>query len=239
MQRKIRWIDDGFNNAPYNMAIDEVLFRLFQIETQYAAIVRTYGFTDGAMTFGVCQQVKDDSAMKDRLKHSTSYTRRITGGGAVEHTNDIVYSVITHVREHEAFSNVNTSYHFLHSIIHKAIKPHVREVELCSLRDASFMGRKQCFSNPVENDIMVRGQKVAGAAQKRRHGYILHQGSVQLEKLGDKKLNDNDIRASLARSLGTLLQSQVLSEKLTIEEREKAEELTETKYSQEKWIYKY
>jgi lipoate-protein ligase A len=37
-----------------------------------------------------------------------------------------------------------------------------------------------CFENPVAEDLLWRGRKVAGAGQRRtRHG-LLHQGSLQL-----------------------------------------------------------
>jgi lipoate-protein ligase A len=38
-----------------------------------------------------------------------------------------------------------------------------------------------CFENPVSDDLLYGGQKVAGAAQRRTRLGLLHQGSLQLK----------------------------------------------------------
>jgi lipoyl(octanoyl) transferase len=41
------------------------------------------------------------------------------------------------------------------------------------------MSSSACFENPVMHDVLVEGRKVAGAAQRRTRGGLIHQGSIQ------------------------------------------------------------
>jgi lipoate-protein ligase A len=65
-----------------------------------------------------------------------------------------------------------------------------------------------CFANPVRADVLVNGQKVAGAAQRRTRTGLLHQGSIQHVDLGNglagrfaSKLSDGCIEQFLDKSL--------------------------------------
>jgi lipoate-protein ligase A len=39
--------------------------------------------------------------------------------------------------------------------------------------------QNECFANPVPADVLVNGQKIAGAAQRRTRTGLLQQGSIQ------------------------------------------------------------
>jgi lipoate-protein ligase A len=60
-----------------------------------------------------------------------------------------------------------------------------------------------CFEAPVQYDVVVAGQKVAGAAQRRLRRGLLHQGSVLLPSAAP--MNDA-LRAGFERQLGAVFE---------------------------------
>jgi len=55
-------------------------------------------------------------------------------------------------------------------------------VELCV--EARSVGEGQCFVGAEKCDLLLSGQKIAGAAQRRNRDGLLVQGSVQAEATG-------------------------------------------------------
>ncbi len=65
-----------------------------------------------------------------------------------------------------------------------------------------------CFDQPVFGDLLLNGKKVAGAGQKRSHGYLLHQGSIAWNLLCEKQscLTKEVFQYSLALEFSKLLE---------------------------------
>jgi lipoate-protein ligase A len=81
-----------------------------------------------------------------------------------------------------------------------------------------------CFENPVLHDVLVRGRKVAGAAQRRTRAGLMHQGSIQPLKLPP------GFGAAFAARLGGVVRLQSFD--ATIE----AEKLVAEKYGTRAWM---
>ena len=86
-----------------------------------------------------------------------------------------------------------------------------------------------CFGNPVAADVMVAGQKVAGAAQRRSRAGLLQQGSIQNVQL------PCDFREKFAERLSENLVHREI-EAGTIEQ---AMELAAAKYSSKAWLKRH
>jgi lipoate-protein ligase A len=82
-----------------------------------------------------------------------------------------------------------------------------------------------CFERAVRYDLMIRNQKIAGAAQRRTRDGLLHQGSIQLAN--SDVLRDR-FAARFARS--------VRRRDLAAEEVERAESLALKKYATREWL---
>ncbi len=240
MKNKIRIIKDGFHKASFNMAADELLFREAQMKTDNEAVIRLYGFDSQAVTVGICQKLKNDASLMDYFKENTDFTRRITGGGAVLHNDDLTYSIITHNTFHPSFNRIDTSYQVIHSSIKNAARKIGKNIYFHDKSDNNFMGTKECFINPVKNDLMYNGQKIAGAAQKRRRGYILHQGSILLRPFlrnGETFLNlFQRMSDALIDSFCEYFCADRNEYPLTEDELKEVYILEEEKYSVKEWV---
>src|SRR5437764_5337502 len=81
-------LQSGQSSAAANMATDEVLL---QTVPQLARpVLRFYGWTEAAATFGYSQHFRDI----ERATHLRPLVRRPTGGGLVPHDADWTYSVV-------------------------------------------------------------------------------------------------------------------------------------------------
>lgn len=164
-------------SAAMNMAIDEAL-----LLTVTEPTLRAYRWDTAAVSFGYFERYAEVSKVyPDRV-----LVRRWTGGGTVDHAEDFTYSLVipsAHLGPPRAV------YAAVHWAVAKALGPGA----ILARDDFETRGLGGCFQNPVRDDVMFQGRKVAGAAQRRtRHGLLL-QGSVSprpgvrdfITKIGD------------------------------------------------------
>jgi lipoyl(octanoyl) transferase len=172
--------DISSRSAAMNMAIDEAL-----LERSIQPSIRFYRWDHPALSFGYFGKYVDVELFADRR----DIVRRWTGGGIVFHGDDLTYSIVIPAR-HPAFAQSSMSiYEASHRAIQSAlaITGHPAElVHVAAVHDRRnqtvIQGRcsgKACFANPVRADVLIRGRKVAGAAQRRTRAGLLQQGSIQ------------------------------------------------------------
>jgi len=172
-----------------NMAIDEALL-LHAIQTRrQEPLIRFFDWERRAMSIGYFQkmQVALDLASQSGVDFET--VRRLTGGGIVLHGNDITFSLVVSenrlaallgetAREAvESYRPVNTAVLKGVALIleNKGDTAVTLEGKQGSLRDTKF-----CFAEPTKYDVVVKGRKIAGGAQRRLGGHVLYQGSILL-----------------------------------------------------------
>jgi len=164
-------LNSGKNDAAFNMAVDDVL--LESAASAGAPVLRFYGWTEPAATFGYFQkisEVENTIALRPLI-------RRPTGGGIVPHDADWTYSfVVPPAHEWYSFSAVE-SYRRIHAWIQSAFAGMNIETELAPCCKKSLPG--QCFVGHEKFDLLWHGKKIAGAAQRRNKFGLLIQGSVQ------------------------------------------------------------
>ena len=81
---QLRLLEDGALPPALNMAVDEAL--LYGAKTP---TLRLYGWRPHAVSLGYFQQRADF----DDLPPQTVVTRRLTGGGAIDHGDELTYSL--------------------------------------------------------------------------------------------------------------------------------------------------
>jgi lipoate-protein ligase A len=103
--------------------------------------------------------------------------RRPTGGGLVPHDADWTYSLVF-PPGHDWYSlSATDSYRRMHEWIQAAFARLDLPTELAPACRKTRPG--QCFQGHERFDLLCRGQKIAGAAQRRTRDGLLIQGSVQ------------------------------------------------------------
>jgi lipoyl(octanoyl) transferase len=180
MTRRCRILPHQAADGPANMALDEALLDAVA-EHRDAAYLRTYGWTIPTLSLGYFQRLAE--VQGDPRWRSVPVVRRLTGGGAIWHHHELTYALIlpaAHplVRPHTA----------VYRAVHAAIARTLAEVGVVVDRRAVAVphgmdGRSRpflCFIDRDPEDLVYRGFKLVGSAQRRRRGAILQQGSILL-----------------------------------------------------------
>lgn len=164
-------LNSGKCDAAFNMALDETL--LEKISGIGNPVLRFYGWNELAATFGYFQKFSEvEAATKLR-----PLIRRPTGGGIVPHDCDWTYSFVAPPNHEWHLLKAEESYRRIHEWIQSAFTELKIETELAPCCKKSLPG--QCFAGHEKFDLLWRGKKIAGAAQRRNKLGLLIQGSVQ------------------------------------------------------------
>jgi len=161
----------GPGDYAFNMALDEALLegasRLGQ------PVLRLYGWIEPAASFGYFQRYVE----VEQMTPLRPLVRRPTGGGVVPHDADWTYSVVVPPSHDWYRFSATDSYRRMHEWIRAAFARLALATELAPACRKTLPG--QCFQGHERFDVLWRGLKIAGAAQRRtRHGLLI-QGSVQ------------------------------------------------------------
>ena len=168
-----RWfqLDTGAGDPAWNMACDEVLLEgVVRLE---APVLRFYAWTVPAASFGFTQRPAEAA----RLTALRPLIRRPTGGGVVPHDRDWTYTLVFPPTHWWYASRARESYQRTHEWVQSALGRLGLETQLAptAVRGAPT----HCFTRAEQFDVLWRGAKIAGAAQRRTRDGLLIQGSVQ------------------------------------------------------------
>ncbi|MFO1496981.1 MAG: hypothetical protein U1G07_01050 [Verrucomicrobiota bacterium] len=169
-------LHSGKARAGFNMALDEALLESAAQRAQ--PVLRFYGWTEPAATFGYAQRIREVSLWTPLRP----LIRRPTGGGLVPHDADWTYSLAFPPRHAWFGLKAVESYQRLHEWIHAAFASLGIQTELSPLENKPAPGR--CFIGAERFDLLRAGVKIAGAAQRRNRQGLLIQGSVQPGQCG-------------------------------------------------------
>ncbi len=168
----MKWFDSGSLPPFKNMAMDEALF------IQKIPALRFYGWTERAFSIGYFQEFNPQD-------FDAPVVRRMTGGGIVEHGRDLTFSIILDLKTLPSLDSIKNSYHWIHQIILKAL------MNLDISTKFYFSTKEErgnlCFISPSQDDLIWEGVKIVGGAQRRKGNFLLHQGTIALEKIPVKR----------------------------------------------------
>src|SRR5947208_10183075 len=153
------------------MALDEALLEFASQSGK--PVSRFYGWVERAASFGYSQKYGEVA----RLTVLRPLVRRPTGGGLVPHDADWTYSLAFPPGHWWYASRATESYQRVHEWIRDAFARLNITTELSPGRRKELPG--QCFVGAEHFDVLWRGRKIAGAAQRRNRQGLLIQGSVQ------------------------------------------------------------
>ncbi len=204
---------------PYQMALDEVLFRgMESAENPAAPVFRFFFSSEPWVTTGYFEDFKD-------FPKSGNVCRRLTGGGRVEHGQDLIFSIVAAKEHDESFGSVKDSYHKIHQAVKRALENLGHKIHFYT-EASDRPGGPECFVYPIESDLGMDRKKVAGGAQKRSSGVLLHEESVQLRDGMDAWQLMDALRVSLQE----IFEVTIVTENLNPEQTALARKLSKDGY---------
>ncbi len=170
-------VDPEPNTASWNMAVDEAL--LESAIQEGCTTIRIYQWSEPSISLGYFQ--KPDSSPPNAEFSSLPTVQRLSGGGAILHHHELTYSCAI-----AASHALARSPHDLYEHIHDRVIEFLgRKGITAAMRGDQPQADENpflCFGRADARDILFRGHKVLGSAQRRRRGAVLQHGSLLLKR---------------------------------------------------------
>lgn len=171
-----RFVDTGANDAFLNMAIDEAILQT-HLQGRCPPTLRVYRWSPPALTLGQFQDLETEVDIDRCAEMGVDVVRRLTGGRAVLHHDELTYSVVASDRAGFPRSLVE-SYLLINRGLIAAYC--LLGVEACLEVHPQEPTSAVCFSSAGLADLTCRGRKVCGSAQFRKDGALLQHGSLPI-----------------------------------------------------------
>ncbi len=167
-------------HGAWNMAVDEAIVHHIG-RGDSTPTLRLYAWTPACLSLGYAQPFADVDTTR-LTQRGWDVVRRITGGRAILHTNELTYSVIAPNDEPRVAGTVLESYNRLAQALLLAVKNLNLSVEIKKgvERDNIPLHNPVCFEVPSTYEITVNGKKLIGSAQARKKEGVLQHGSLPL-----------------------------------------------------------
>ncbi|MGE5893978.1 MAG: biotin/lipoate A/B protein ligase family protein [bacterium] len=250
-----RFIESGPSGAALNMAIDEAI-ALAVAKKHAPPTLRFYSWDKPSVTIGYFQNHSDIN-MGFCLARGVPVVRRLTGGRAILHDDEITYSFSAREEDHESFQSLLQSYEILSQAFLDGLKSLGLNVSVRRRkgRGRSLMNSAQCFHSVSLGEIVLEGRKIVGSAQKRFSNSFLQQGSIPLDisqelqegifgspgKFQESLLqivpgiDASTLEERIRRGFEKVFRRELVAETLTPEERHQAEGVLAAKYASPAW----
>ena len=255
MGKDWRLILDPKRNGYYNMAVDEAI--LLHYSCHGSPTIRIYGWDEPFISLGYHQLT---SQVLVSLP-SIPFVRRITGGSAILHDEEITYSLVCSLSDLKLNSNVKESYKELTSFLKRFYSHLGFEVNYAIDTGFSDLGHygNFCYSRWQHYDFVLNGKKIGGNAQRRKKEIIFQHGSIpqdinfhlikntiketepikerttSLNKVLERKTDFLELQSLLALSFKEHFNLNLKIQELSAPEQETVRCLLENKYKKENW----
>jgi len=211
-----RLIEDGPRSGPENMAIDEALLRSFEPAASLP-VLRLYGWSPPALSLGRFQKADQVLDLERCRAGRVPVVRRITGGGTIYHADEVTYAIVCSPEHIPPVSSIKDSFRVLTGFLLALYRDLGLEPSyaLDVVAPEARLGERTafCFAGKESFDILVKGRKIGGNAQRRKKGIIFQHGSLPLVNRAATGLSFMRDRApGLAKDAASLEQCGVFAE---------------------------
>ena len=169
-------------SGAWNMAVDEAILQAVG-KDHIMPTLRLYSWEPACLSIGYAQSIKD--ADIQRLKHHNwDIVRRLTGGRAILHTDELTYAVVGPLDDPHLSGGVLESYRRLSKALMAALLNLGLPVEALPQPHSPSVNNQVkepvCFEVPSNYEITTHGKKLVGSAQARKRNGVLQHGSLPL-----------------------------------------------------------
>jgi len=161
----------------FNMARDEWLLQR-AIDADETSL-RFYRWDEPTLSLGYFQE-KTGKEIPKRFENLLKI-RRLSGGGAILHDQEITYSFAIPAT-HPLASTPVKLYGIVHQAIIDVLKIQGVTARMRGEEQKEINNRFLCFLRGDCHDIVIGDHKILGSAQRRRKGAILQHGSLVLKQ---------------------------------------------------------
>ena len=171
-----KFVPYSVNTGSVNMQIDSDLLESSIANNIDYPIFRLYGWAPYCVSLGRNQ---DDKFLDVELlrRKGIDVVRRLTGGRALLHADEVTYSYVCPVSYLENGEHVVTSYKEICEILINKFKMLDIELDFGTNKQVKT-GFDYCMLVSTGADLCHGGKKLIGSAQCRKQGYILQHGSI-------------------------------------------------------------
>lgn len=180
LQETWAYLDSGHLDAATNMAVDEALLQ-FHSKGSIPPTIRFYGWEKPSLTVGHFQNVHKTIDFTGIEKHDCDFVRRLTGGSAVLHDDELTYSIIVSEDHPKIPKSINKAYYILSQGLLEGYRELGIEADFAVPERELLQNRSAvCFEKPAIYEMIVDGKKISGNAQTRKDGVLLQHGSIPM-----------------------------------------------------------
>lgn len=175
-----RFLDTGKGGAFFHMGLDEAILDAVR-RGESPPTFRIYSWAPPAITLGHSQDAGRALDLRRCERDGVPVTRRLTGGRAVFHANELTYSMIGPADDPVFGGTLTDTYRAVSRVLMDALTglgayPEWSRGEPVAGRTG--IGSSPCFLSASRYEITIGGRKLVGSAQRRMEGYFLQQGSI-------------------------------------------------------------
>jgi lipoate-protein ligase A len=175
--RPFRFIFSGTSKGSTNMAIDEAILTGLKNGSS-TPVLRIYRWKPATISIGYFQHANDIDFEKCR-KDGVGVVRRITGGRAVLHDEELTYSILFSEEDFQPFRKKEIFLFIARCLVDSlqvlGIESKVVEKSRGDLKSAN------CFASPAQFEIeSLKQGKLIGSAQVMKEGTVLQHGAIPL-----------------------------------------------------------
>ena len=178
-----RLLDTGASSGDFNMHADAVLLEAVGAGCS-PSVFRLYRWDPPAISLGYNQNPKRELNLPRVRSAGIDVVRRLTGGRAVLHWEELTYSVICREGCGRLGASSGAAYREIGRALVAGLRAFGAPVDL-HRQDAGQGGRSTpeapkppCFASTSKWEVTYRGRKLVGSAQRRIRGAILQHGSI-------------------------------------------------------------
>ena len=237
----VRLLPLEVRDGPGNMAADEVML---EAAVACQASLRFYTWRPATLSLGYFQPhfVRDSDPQLKALP----FVRRPSGGATLVHDQELTYAValpVGNVWQPRGQSWICR----MHDIIADVLRSFDVEAQAVACGQEKKLGDVLCFQHQTPGDLILKGHKIAGSAQRKQRGALLQHGAILLAQStstpvlpgirehSNVRINPEELAGRLqqqfARQTGFKLQSAVW----LAAELERLVEVENQKYANDDW----
>lgn len=166
----MKLINYAVYNGHENMQIDSNLLENAINKNIKEPIFRLYGWSPRCVSLGRNQN-------GNFVQKNIDVVRRLTGGRALLHDDEITYSFVAPVSIIPDGESITKSYKYISGILIDFFKTLGVELDFGENKKVSTHF-DYCMLLSTGADVCYKGDKIIGSAQFRKNGYVLQHGSI-------------------------------------------------------------